>query len=104
LRQVRSAAGAVGVLSNFFDSEDEFSAHCMQYERVKINRGAAAFTTNGDLDSIVVRVGQRAYKTEGVIVRTKQTTLRDEDGFITDVRIKNKRKHPQADNAKHNLS
>ena len=91
LRQVRRAAGTVGVMSNFFESEDEFSAHCIQYEQVKINRGAVAFTTNGDLDNLVVRVGQRAYEAESVTVRTKQTTIQDEDGFITDVRIKNRR-------------
>ena len=31
LRQVRRVAGTVGVMGNFFESEDEFIAHCIQY-------------------------------------------------------------------------
>lgn len=71
--------------------EGEYFAECMQYQRVKINRGAIAFTINGELEELVVKIGQQAYEAESVVVRAKQTTIQDENGFITDVRINNRR-------------
>ena len=88
--QVRKAKTARNTLA-WCESVDEYIAECMQYERVNINRGAIAFKANGDLEELVVKIGQRAYEAESVAVRTKQTTIQDENGFMTDVRVKNRK-------------